>query len=100
VYERASKSRASRPVAALKQVPGIVVEVVDGSGDELTVLVGRRVVAKKEGDSLPATDEFVTAVREAAGVRTRLADRARRDICWPGTASTRVVPHEPPGRVV
>ena len=54
----------------MKQEPGVEVKVVDGNRGELTVSVDGRVLAKKDGDSLPAIDEVVAAVLKAAPVGT------------------------------
>jgi hypothetical protein len=40
------------------------VEVVDGDRGEFTVLVDGRAVARKVGESLPAPEEVLAAVRE------------------------------------
>jgi hypothetical protein len=51
--------------AALRQEPGLQVELVDGNRGEFTVLVDGRVVAGKRGDAFPPTEEVVAAVRKA-----------------------------------
>ena len=50
---------------ALKQEPGVGVQLVDGGKGEFTVLVDGRQVAKK-GESLPPVEEVVAAVKKAA----------------------------------
>jgi hypothetical protein len=50
---------------ALRQEPGLQVELVDGNRGEFTVLVDGRVVAGKQGDEFPPTGEVVAAVRKA-----------------------------------
>ena len=56
--------------ASLRNELGAEVDVVDGSKGELTVLVDGKEVARK-GDSLPAVEQVVEAVRRAslAGAR-------------------------------
>jgi hypothetical protein len=51
--------------AALRQEPGVEVELVDGKRGELTVLVNGRVVAKKGLLFKPSVQKVLTAVREA-----------------------------------
>jgi hypothetical protein len=59
---------------ALRREPGLAVELVDGNPGEFTVLVGGRVLARKQGNDLPPIEQVVAAVREAgmpaAGKRT------------------------------
>jgi len=50
---------------ALRQEPGVRVELVEGKRGEFTVSVDGRVVAKK-GESLPSVEEVLAAVRKAA----------------------------------
>ena len=50
--------------AALKNEPGVEVEVVNGNRGEFSVLVDRKEVARK-GESLPSNEEVLTAVRNA-----------------------------------
>jgi hypothetical protein len=50
---------------ALKQMPGLDVEVVDGARGELTVLVDGQEVFHK-GQRLPSVEEVVGAVKEVA----------------------------------
>jgi hypothetical protein len=58
----------------LRKEPGLEVELVDGNRGEFTVLVDGQVVARKQGDDFPPTEEVVAAVRNAAmpaaGART------------------------------
>ena len=51
--------------AALRNEPGVQVDVTDGSRGEFTVLVDGREVVRKDGDALPAENEVVAAVRNA-----------------------------------
>jgi hypothetical protein len=51
--------------AALKQEPGVEVEVVDGGRGELSVLVDDRVVAKKFLFFKPSVEKVVAAVKES-----------------------------------
>jgi hypothetical protein len=48
---------------ALKQEPGVDVELVDGGKGEFTVLVNGQQVVKK-GESLPPVEEVVVAVKK------------------------------------
>ena len=50
--------------AALRDEPGVQVQLVDGGRGEFTVTVGGQVVAQKT-DTLPPVDQVVTAVRDA-----------------------------------
>jgi hypothetical protein len=50
--------------AALKQIPGLDVEVADGARGEFTVLADGKEVARK-GEELPSVEEVVTAVKNA-----------------------------------
>jgi hypothetical protein len=52
--------------AALKQEPGVEVELLDGDRGELTVLVDSRVVAKKGLFSKPSVEKVLAAVRGTA----------------------------------
>jgi hypothetical protein len=52
--------------AALRQEPGVEVDVVDGGKGEFTVTVDGRPVVQK-GDQMPTADEVLAAVRQAAG---------------------------------
>jgi hypothetical protein len=56
--------------AALRQEPGVEVELVDGSRGELTVLVDGQVVARKGLFSKPSVQKVLAAVREASPART------------------------------
>jgi hypothetical protein len=49
---------------ALKNEPGVEVQVVNGGRGEFTVSVDGKVVAQK-GESLPTADEVLAAVRKA-----------------------------------
>jgi hypothetical protein len=49
--------------AALKQIEGLDVEVVNGARGEFTVLVDGHEVARK-GEELPGVEQVVTAVKE------------------------------------
>jgi hypothetical protein len=49
--------------AASKKELGIDVELIDGAKGEFTVLVDGRPIVRK-GESLPAADEIVAAVRK------------------------------------
>jgi hypothetical protein len=51
--------------ATLKKEPGLDVQVVDGNKGEFTVMVDRKVVAQKGGDSLPDVNEIKALVRNA-----------------------------------
>jgi hypothetical protein len=51
--------------AALRQEPGVEVELVDGRRGELTVLVDGREVAKKGLLFKPSIEKVLAAVREA-----------------------------------
>ena len=51
--------------AALKRIPGLDVELIDGAKGEFTVSVDGQEVARK-GKDLPTVDEVVTAVQGAA----------------------------------
>jgi hypothetical protein len=51
--------------AALKKIPGLDVELVNGAKGELTVLVDGQEVIRKD-EQLPSVDEAVKAVKEAA----------------------------------
>ena len=51
--------------AELKKDPNLRVEVTDGGRGEFSVSVDGREVIRK-GDSLPSTDEVLTAVRQPA----------------------------------
>jgi hypothetical protein len=51
--------------AALKQEPGVEVELVDGNRGELTVLVDGQSVAKKGWFGKPSVEKVLQAVREA-----------------------------------
>jgi hypothetical protein len=53
--------------AALKKAQGLQVNLVDGDRGEFTVSVDGKVVAQK-GQSLPAVEEVVEAVRKAQPV--------------------------------
>jgi hypothetical protein len=53
---------------ALRKEAGVNVEVIDGARGEFTVLVDGQVVAQK-GESLPAADEVLAAVRKASPAR-------------------------------
>jgi hypothetical protein len=50
---------------ALRQEPGVDVQLVDGGKGEFTVSVDGRQVAKKD-DGLPPVEEVVAAVKKAA----------------------------------
>ncbi len=50
---------------ALRQEPGVEVEVVNGNRGEFTVRVDGRVVAQKGPIDLPTVEEVVKAVRQA-----------------------------------
>jgi hypothetical protein len=50
--------------AALKQEPGVEVEMVDGNRGELTVLVDGRQVAKKDENSTPSAAQVLAAVKD------------------------------------
>ena len=50
--------------AALRDQPGLTVDVVNGNRGEFTVAVDGREVARK-GENLPPVDEVVAAVRQA-----------------------------------
>jgi len=52
--------------AALKQEPGVEVELVNGRRGELTVLVDGRVVAKKGLLFKPSVQKVLAAVRATA----------------------------------
>jgi hypothetical protein len=52
--------------AALRQEPGVEVELVDGSRGELTVLVNGREVARKGLFGKPSAEKVLKAVREAS----------------------------------
>jgi hypothetical protein len=52
--------------AALKQEPGVELEIVDGKRGELTVLVDGREVAKKGFFTKPSAEKVLAAVRKAA----------------------------------
>jgi hypothetical protein len=52
---------------ALRKEPGTEVEIVSGNKGEFTVSVDGRIVAQK-GESLPAVDQVVDAVRKATPV--------------------------------
>jgi hypothetical protein len=52
---------------ALRNEPGLEVELVDGNKGELTVSVGGQEVARK-AESLPPVDAVLAAVRTAGGV--------------------------------
>ena len=51
--------------AALKNEPGLQVQLVDGAKGELTVLVDGKEVARKQGDNLPPVEEVVAAVKRS-----------------------------------
>ena len=51
--------------ATLKKEPGLDVQLVDGNKGEFTVMVDRKVVAQKGGDSLPDVNEVVARVHNA-----------------------------------
>jgi hypothetical protein len=51
--------------AALRNEPGLQVQMVDGSKGELTVLVDGKEIARKQGDNPPPVDQVVAAVRKA-----------------------------------
>jgi hypothetical protein len=51
--------------AALRRLPGLDVEVIDGNRGEFTVLVDGRAVAHK-GQEMPSVEEVVSAVQQAA----------------------------------
>jgi hypothetical protein len=51
--------------AALRQEPGLEVELVDGSRGELTVLVDGREVARKGLFFKPSVQKVLDAVRQA-----------------------------------
>jgi hypothetical protein len=51
--------------AALRNEPGLEVNLLDGDRGEFTVSVGGKVVARK-GESLPSVEEIVDAVKKAA----------------------------------
>jgi hypothetical protein len=53
--------------AALRQEPGVEVELADGKRGELTVLLDDRVVAKKGLFFKPTVPEVLAAVRQATG---------------------------------
>jgi hypothetical protein len=53
----------------LKKEPGVEVEMVNGDRGEFTVSVDGLAVARK-GESLPAVDEVLAAVRKAAPAPT------------------------------
>jgi hypothetical protein len=57
--------------AALKQEPGIEVELVNGKLGELTVLVDGKEVAKKWLVFKPSVQKVLTAVREANPAEAR-----------------------------
>jgi hypothetical protein len=52
-------------VAALREEPGVEVELVDGNRGELTVLVDGRVVAKKGLIFKPSVEKVLASVRAA-----------------------------------
>jgi hypothetical protein len=52
--------------AALKEEPGVEVELRDGDRGELTVLVDGREVARKGLFFKPSVEQVLAAVREAA----------------------------------
>jgi hypothetical protein len=52
--------------AQLRNDPNLNVQVVDGNKGEFSVAVDGREVIRKTGDSLPAEDQVLTAVRQAA----------------------------------
>jgi hypothetical protein len=56
--------------AALRQEPGVEVELVDGNRGELTVLVDGKVVAKKGLFFKPSVQKVLAAVREATPAGT------------------------------
>jgi hypothetical protein len=58
--------------AALRQEPGVDVELVDGGKGEFTVTVDGRPVAQK-GNQMPTADEVRSAVRQAAGQPVKAA---------------------------
>jgi hypothetical protein len=51
--------------AALRNEPGLEVNLIDGDRGEFTVSVGGKAVARK-GESLPSVEEVVSAVKKAA----------------------------------
>jgi hypothetical protein len=51
--------------AAVKQEPGVEVELVNGKMGELTVLVDGKVAAKKRFIFKPSAQKVLSAVREA-----------------------------------
>jgi hypothetical protein len=51
--------------AAVKQEPGVEVELVNGNRGELTVLVNGQEVAKKRFIFKPSVDKVLAAVRDA-----------------------------------
>jgi hypothetical protein len=50
--------------AALRNEPGVEVEVVDGNRGELTVLVDGKAAAKKGWFSMPSVEKVLAAVRK------------------------------------
>ena len=54
--------------AALKQIQGLDVEVVDGARGEFTVLVDGQEVARK-GEELPAVEQVVTRVKDVVSAK-------------------------------
>jgi hypothetical protein len=52
--------------AALRQEPGVNVQLVDGKKGEFTVTVDGQQIPQK-GDQMPTVDEVRSAVRQATG---------------------------------
>ena len=56
---------------ALRKLPGIEVELVDGNRGEFTVLVDGHVVAKKGLIFKPSVEQVLKAVQEATSAEAR-----------------------------
>jgi hypothetical protein len=56
---------------ALRQEPGVEVELVDGDHGELTVLIDGRIVARKWLLFKPSIEKVVQAVRDAPSADTK-----------------------------
>ena len=57
--------------AALRNEPGVQVDLLNGDRGELTVTVDGKVVAKKGFFSMPTVDKVMAAVRKAEPVGAR-----------------------------
>src|SRR5262249_41022293 len=87
----------ARVAAALKQIQGLDVEVVDGARGEFTVLVDGQEVARK-GEELPAVEQVVTRVKDVVSAKAASGLREAPPLAVGGIVGERAGPR-PPGWV-